>query len=248
MTVRTKQHRSEVVLCPVCEGVQADISILSTARLAVGQYARIYPLTGPAMPKLPPGIPSFSSSKQASVVRLKEIIHVESKTAPWISSATNSIENSKKHKDWLNLLLREVLGMPFKIHEICILLTLAVDLKYITASQIVSVSYEGVHRRFSISSLLPMGGNQAENDQDKSVTPPTDDRLVQELGGLTIDGSSPQPRRRGRPDIWLVDWDTAVSIVPPKPKSIRASAAQARHQGHRVNVQSLNKKPIAYVL
>ncbi|KAF8340801.1 AAA family ATPase [Amanita rubescens] len=203
--------------------IQADISILSTARLAVGQYARIYPLTGPAMPKLPPGIPSFSSSKQASVVRLKEIINVESKTASWISSATNSIENGKKHKDWLNLLLREVL----------------VDLKYITASQIVCVSYEGAHRRFSISSLLPMGRNQAGNDQDQRVTPPADDRLAQEMDELAIDGSSPQPRRRGRPDIWLVDWDTAVSIVPPKSKSIRTSAAQAHHQGHRPDVESL---------
>ena len=116
MTVRTKQNRSEVVLCPVCEGIQADMSILSTARLAIGQYASMYPLTGPAMPKLPPGIPSFSSSKQASVVRLKEIINVESKNMPWNSNA-NSIENGKKHKDWLNLLLREVLGMPLKFRK-----------------------------------------------------------------------------------------------------------------------------------
>lgn len=123
----------------------------------------------------------------------------------------------------------------------------AVDLKYITASQIVCVSYEGVHRRFSISSLLPMGRNRAENDQDQGVTPQTDDRLAQGMVDLTIEGSSTQPRRRGRPDIWLVDWDTAVSIVPPKPKSIRASAAQAQHQGHRVNIQSLNTGPLLMI-
>ena len=103
------------------------------------------------------------------------------------------------------------------------------------------VSYEGTHRRFSISSLLPMGRNQAENDQDKCVTPPTDDRLAQEMGELAIDGSSSQPRRRRRPDIRLVDWDTAVSIVPPKSKSIRTSAAQA---GHRVNIQPLTKNSL----
>lgn len=110
----------------------------------------------------------------------------------------------------------------------------AVDLKYISGSQIVCVSYEGIHRRFFVSSLLP----RVESDKDQGVSLATSDHLVQEMGELTIDSSAPQPRKRGRPDIWLIDWDTTVSIIPHKQKpkdAIQTFAAQALHQGHRVN-------------
>lgn len=91
------------------------MSILLTARLTVGQHSTIYPLTGPATPKLPQGIPSLSSFKQASVVRLKEITVGLPKTTPWIAGATSSIESGTKRKDWLDLLLREALGMSVKL-------------------------------------------------------------------------------------------------------------------------------------
>ena len=97
------------------EGVQVDTSILLTARLTVGQYSTIYPLTGPALPRLPQGIPSFSSFKQASIVRLKEITDGQSKTTPWIAGATSSVENGMKREDWLDLLLREMLGMSVEL-------------------------------------------------------------------------------------------------------------------------------------
>ena len=87
-----------------------------------------------------------------------------------------------------------------------------------------------------MSSLFP----RAESNKDQGVSLAADDHLAQEMGELTIDGSTPQPRKRGRPNIWLIDWDTAVSIVPHKQKAkdtIQSSAAQALRQGHRVTTQ-----------
>ena len=126
--------------------------------------------------------------------------------------------------------------------EFQLFINFAVDLKYISGSQIICVSYEGIHRRFSVSSLLP----RVESDKHQSVSLATNDHLAQEMGELTIDSSAPQSRKRGRPDIWLIDWDTTVSIVPQKQKTkdtIQTFATQALHQGHRVNTQILTTGP-----
>ena len=88
---------------------------------------------------------------------------------------------------------------------------------------------------------------RVESGKDRGVSLAADDNLAQEMGELMIDKSTQQPQKRGRPNVWLVDWDTTVSILPHKKKTrdtIQDSAAQALHQGQRVNTQ-FNTKAIA---
>ncbi|KAF8621307.1 hypothetical protein AX15_007904 [Amanita polypyramis BW_CC] len=122
---------------------------------------------------------------------------------------------------------------------------LTVDLKYITASQLLSVSYEGVQRNFTVYSISPTlkGENKSSKDQDTSQA--ADERFAQELGELTIKDSQPQSRKQGRPNIWLINWDTSISIVPKRNKmkeidqAIHAAETKALQQGHKPEIESL---------
>ncbi|KAK2464581.1 hypothetical protein APHAL10511_003370 [Amanita phalloides] len=214
MTVCEEQLHFEAYLTLYRPGIQVENSILLTANLTTGSYVAVYPLTGAAVPKLPLGIPSFSHVKQASAVRLQEIMDGPSNIATRISSANSYVKNSKKCKDWLYLLLREML----------------VDLRYITASQILCVSYEGLQRRFTISSVSLARGNKLESER-------ADEHLAQGMNELTIDTSTPHKHKR--PDIWVVDWDTAVSIVPYKPKLEQTTERLQALHGSRPEIECL---------
>ena len=75
---------------------------LLTARLTLGQRVQIFPLSDKSSSALPPGLPSLRDIQEAGTIRLKEI-----SSAPLASP--NPPES--KQRDWLRLLLRELLGL-----------------------------------------------------------------------------------------------------------------------------------------
>ncbi|KAK0201465.1 AAA family ATPase [Desarmillaria ectypa] len=119
------------------ESLVVSSSLLLTARLEAGQRARIVPLAGIAPSKLPPGLPSLRQVQDASTIRVHELLTENNQSAS--SSASQS--HGKKDKDWLALLVREVLT----------------DLKYITSKQVIEITYEARKRLFAISSISSYG-------------------------------------------------------------------------------------------
>lgn len=67
------------------------------------------------------------------------------------------------------------------------------DLKFLTTSQVVEITYEGRLRRFQIAAV------SAENN-----TSPDDEKLVRSLQDLSL---------ALRPSIWIVSWDTLVTVI-----------------------------------
>ncbi|KAG6872380.1 hypothetical protein C0995_010194, partial [Termitomyces sp. Mi166 len=149
------------------ESVFVPTSLRLTARLQAGHRVQIYALSGATSPKLPPGLPSLRNLQEAGTVRLREI-----STLP--KNATSQTSGTKR--DWLNLLLRESL----------------VDLKYITCTQILEVTYETRKRQFSVVSISA-SRSEPEHNED----------LAHDLESLSIDSQS---------RLWTVGWDTVVSI------------------------------------
>lgn len=85
-----------------------------------------------------------------------------------------------------------------------------VGLKYITSRQVFEVSYEGQRRRFTLASITPKGspGIEAVNS------------LTRGLETLSL-GATPQ--------IWLVTWDTMVTITRNDPKGEPQAVHKARY-------------------
>ncbi|KAK0430724.1 AAA family ATPase [Armillaria borealis] len=119
------------------ESLVVSSSLLLTARLEAGQRARIVPLAGIAPSKLPPGLPSLRQVQDASTIRVHELLTENNQS----TSSSASQSHGKKEKDWLALLIREVLT----------------DLKYITSKQVIEIIYEARKRRFAISSISSYG-------------------------------------------------------------------------------------------
>ncbi|KAK0244621.1 AAA family ATPase [Armillaria nabsnona] len=119
------------------ESLVVSSSLLLTARLEAGQRARIVPLAGIAPSKLPPGLPSLRQVQDASTIRVHELLTENNQS----TSSSASQAHGKKEKDWLALLIREVLT----------------DLKYITSKQVVEINYEARKRPFAISSISSYG-------------------------------------------------------------------------------------------
>ncbi|KDR77600.1 hypothetical protein GALMADRAFT_245748 [Galerina marginata CBS 339.88] len=93
------------------ESLLVSTSLLLTAGLEAGQRARIFPLSGLAATKLPPGLPSLRHVQEAGSIRLREI-----PTADNVLHINSSSPSKDQQDDWLSLAVRELL----------------VDLKYIT--------------------------------------------------------------------------------------------------------------------
>ncbi|TFK38925.1 P-loop containing nucleoside triphosphate hydrolase protein [Crucibulum laeve] len=127
------------------DSVLISTSLLLTANLTAGQHAHIFPLNGTSAAKLPPGLSSLRNVQEAGTVRLKEISAKEG-----LSISVPSSSHESKQRDWLNLLLREVL----------------VDFKYVTNSQILEIQYEGKTRRFSVVSIAKKGVPAKEIEDD----------------------------------------------------------------------------------
>ncbi|KAF8187739.1 AAA family ATPase [Pholiota molesta] len=139
------------------DSVLVSSSLLLTAGLASGQRARVFPLSGLASVKLPPGTPSLRNVQEAGSIRLREIL-IEGR-GPQVSIASGS-NNQQPH--WLNLAAREIL----------------VDLKYITNTQIIEFSYEGQRRRFTIQVI------SAKNASNSNVN--NSDGLSRDLSALSL--------------------------------------------------------------
>ncbi|KAJ3515828.1 hypothetical protein NLJ89_g1506 [Agrocybe chaxingu] len=122
-------------------------SLLLTAGLAVGQPARVVPLSGSN--KLPPGFPYLRNAQEAGTIRLKELPTKE-------NSLNGKRPSSSKpsQRDWLSLAARELL----------------VDLKYVANTQVVELNYEGQHRRFIVHSISPKGSQLAADDNEESLS------------------------------------------------------------------------------
>ncbi|GAW04381.1 AAA family ATPase [Lentinula edodes] len=106
-------------------------ALLLTAQLESGQQASIFPLTGPTTSKPPVKLPTIKQSKDAGIIKLKEV------PIPNKASTSSMKKSHEKEKDWLPLLLRESL----------------VDIKYLTSTQTLEVMYEGRPRRFCVISV-----------------------------------------------------------------------------------------------
>ncbi|KAJ3572904.1 hypothetical protein NP233_g2773 [Leucocoprinus birnbaumii] len=119
-------------------------SLQLTARLGIGQNVHVFPMSGLAISKHPPGIPALRSAKEATTIRVKEVPTEDLSSLSSLSMASGSPPS--KRKDWLNLLLREHL----------------VGLKYVTNTQILEVPYEGRRRRFVVASVSTKGPSGSE--------------------------------------------------------------------------------------
>ncbi|KAJ3895510.1 P-loop containing nucleoside triphosphate hydrolase protein [Lentinula edodes] len=159
-------------------------ALLLTAQLESGQQASIFPLTGPTTSKPPVKLPTIKQSKDAGIIRLKEV------PIPNKASTSSMKKSHEKEKDWLPLLLRESLGS----HSI---LTLLVDIKYLTSTQTLEVMYEGRPRRYCVISV-------ATTNTPTSPLKTDIDEVSERFGALGW---------KSQPCIWTVSWDTVVTIT-----------------------------------
>ncbi|KAH9831440.1 AAA family ATPase [Rhodofomes roseus] len=130
-------------------------SLLLTAHLTPGAKVQLHPLTG-GRPH--PHLPQLKSAQAARTIRVREVLleassspaDLRHKTQPTPPSHESSPE---KRRDWLTLLVREVL----------------VDQKYLTPTQIVELSYEGRRRRFAVSAVNAEGEDGRAGDLTESL-------------------------------------------------------------------------------
>ncbi|KAI0051505.1 AAA family ATPase [Auriscalpium vulgare] len=154
--------------------VQVAPTLLLTARVAEESQVRLYPLPTAQSPCFPAWLPAARQSFEASSVRLRE---VDSLGHPVTAAASKRKTDKGKGSDWLTLLVRETL----------------VDLKFLTATQIVQVKYEGRDRHFAPVVVLPQsdvaGGGVSE--------------LTRRLTALSMGHL---------PSLCTVGWDTHVVL------------------------------------
>lgn len=176
-------------------------SLLLTARLEAGQRARIVPLAGIAPSKLPPGLPSLRQVQDASTIRVIELLTENNQFA----SSSASQAHGRKEKDWLSLLIREVLSrLSFRgpNEPPSPVVAYPADLKYITPKQVVEINYEARKRRFAISSVSSHGD------------------LSQDISNLSLDDATTR--------LWTATWETSVEIVQKEPPALPRVDATVR--------------------
>ncbi|TCD65859.1 AAA+-type ATPase [Steccherinum ochraceum] len=145
-----------------------------TAGLLESDKVRVTPL-GTGRPAA--GLPSLKQAQEARTIHVREIPFLQDSGESTATSVTVDGEKGKR-RDWLPLLVREAL----------------VHLKYLTNTQTLDVTYEGVSRRFKVVSVS--GTRHIGSD-------PTD-QLTENFEKLDINRSS---------DLWTVGWGATVAIV-----------------------------------
>ncbi|KAH8082458.1 AAA family ATPase [Cristinia sonorae] len=145
-----------------------------TGGFAHGDKIQISPLNGG---KLPAGLPSLKKIQEARTVKVQEV-NIPGVSGKSAAPLRNADGEKGKRRDWLPLLVREAL----------------VHLKYLTPTQTLDVTYEGVSRRFKLVSVSA----QLNNDSDSA------EELAYDLQKLDISRSS---------NLWTVGWDTVVTIL-----------------------------------
>ncbi|OSX57094.1 hypothetical protein POSPLADRAFT_1061796 [Postia placenta MAD-698-R-SB12] len=160
--------------------VLVSSSLLLTANLREGEKIEVTPLNGS---KLSPHLPSLRKAQTARRVRLAEM-DIHSKPQAGSSSSKQAGHGAVGRRDWLTLLIREAL----------------VDLKYLTPTQTLDVTYEGQDRRFRLSSVYTsISEAEATNENE----------LADGLRNLTMSTS---------PQLWIANWDTVVQLVDAESK------------------------------
>ncbi|KAF5374922.1 hypothetical protein D9758_000017 [Tetrapyrgos nigripes] len=173
------------------DSVYLSSELVLTAQIELNQEIFVLPL--PTAQKTPNGLPSLRQMQDARLIRLKEI------SVPG-SDASRIIQKQdpkQKQRDWLTLLLRETL----------------VDLKYLTPTQTIQVTYEGVPRRFILSSV------STGKSSDEAAAGSVDD-LAANLASLNVDNQKPTAR------LWAASWDSSVVIVGKDEDSQKLSPAK----------------------
>jgi AAA family ATPase len=168
----------------------------------------LYPLPAkPTAKALSTAFPPFSRD----IVDLTAI-HLQEAAIPGVTSRKSAVSSGpsagqSKTRDWLDLLVKETLGEHILRNAVAFYRRpFSVDLKYVTAAQIIQVTYEGRPRRFRVTKDAPVD----------SV-----DRLAEKIGAIAV-ASSPISSAT---TVWSVGWDTTVhlhtldapSSTPPAP-------------------------------
>ncbi|KAJ4485921.1 AAA family ATPase [Lentinula aciculospora] len=180
------------VVWPSLEQPQNSIvvstALLLTAQLESGQQVSVFPLSVSTTLKSPTKFMPINKAKDASIIRLKEVPIPN-------QASTSSLKKNEKEKDWLPLLLRESLGAPSPKPKIdpTLIISSLVDVRYITSTQTLEVTYEGTPRRYSVEAVAA-----AKTPRTTIVD------LSERFETLGVDS---------QPNIWTVSWDTVVTIT-----------------------------------
>ncbi|KAJ3989582.1 AAA family ATPase [Lentinula detonsa] len=158
--------------------ITLSTALLLTAQLEPGQHASVFALSSSTTSKPPARLPSIKQVKDATIVKLKEV------AIPDQASTSSTKKSNEKEKDWLPLLLRESL----------------VDIKYLTSTQTLQITYEGKPRRFSVIAVAAAADFPKTN---------TIDHLSERFEALGVES---------RPSIWTVSWDTVINITENQTK------------------------------
>ncbi|KAJ6619519.1 AAA family ATPase [Mycena sp. CBHHK59/15] len=153
-------------LSPQCVSISTSLHL--TAGLVDGQNVLVFPLSKIASNNNPLGLPHLNQIPEAAEVWLKEV--------PKGGLGGQLIAKSSlrgKRGDWLKLLVRESL----------------VDLKYITSTQTIEVTYEQETRRFQVSTISPHRSQE---------------NLEVKFDALSLTAPC---------QLWTVSWDTTVSFA-----------------------------------
>ncbi|KAI0247471.1 AAA family ATPase [Lactifluus subvellereus] len=126
--------------------VEVATSHLLTARVSEGSKVVLFSQNTTGRPTW---LPSVQEAHLADTVRLQEI-HING--TPMIAPVSQKTTINGKKRDWLTLLVREIL----------------VDLMYVLSTQVVEIQYEGIRRYFSVVSVSRRAGNSRDTPPDIS--------------------------------------------------------------------------------
>lgn len=166
--------------------VEISQTISMTAEILEGDAVYIFPI--PTNRPKDPTCPCLLDIQEASTICLIEV------------SSSSSLPAKGDSAKWLNLYLRELLGMYYLRSFVRLNhLYRPVDIQFVTRYQTLQVKFQGQTRTFQVLSGL-------------SATKPSPG-LESELKRLTLD-SSAKSASFAR-SVWTVGWDTNVSLESP---------------------------------
>ncbi|TFK48824.1 AAA-domain-containing protein [Heliocybe sulcata] len=160
------------------DSVSVSSSLLLTAYVSEGAKVKVFCIAAAGKP--PSGLPSVREAQEAATVTLKEVSSDSSSP----SLLPDKTKTSDKRKDWLALL------KPGSL----------VDLKFLTATQMVEVVYEGRRRLFTVTSVSCQSSRHRGDPAG----------LAEDFQSLEINSAA---------QLWTVGWDTVVAIDEPKKPS-----------------------------
>jgi hypothetical protein len=155
--------------------------------------------------------PALRQVISTSSIRLEEVETFPASSSSLLArKVAGSADAKDKTRDWLSLLVKEMLGKStssFTAKHIPITHTYrVVDLKYITHSLVLDVSYEGRTRRFVLSSDSAPVSTMTTNS-----TSTVKDDLSTKLDSMSISDTTSKSRIEST--VWTINWNTTVSLT-----------------------------------